>query len=220
MTGSTQSQTLPRRLAPGRIVLASHNPGKLREFDELMAPFGYDVVSAGSLGLPEPEETGTTFEANAELKARAAAEASGLPALADDSGFCVAALDGDPGVYSARWAGPEKDFAMAMRTIEEKLQAAGATAPENRRSSFVAVLCLAWPDGEVAFFRGEVEGTAVWPPRGTGGFGYDPMFLPDGESRTFGEMSAEEKHGWARPDRALSHRARAFADFSARCLEA
>lgn len=209
----------PRRLAPGRIVLASHNPGKLREFDALMAPFGYDVVSAGSLDLPEPEETGTTFEANAELKARAAAEVSGLPALADDSGFCVAALDGDPGVYSARWAGPEKDFAMAMRTIEEKLQAAGATTPESRRSSFVAVLCLAWPDGHVEMFRGEVEGTAVWPPRGSGGFGYDPMFQPDGESRTFGEMSSEEKHGWSRPNAALSHRARAFADFSARCLE-
>lgn len=207
-----------RRLEPGRIVLASHNPGKLREFAELMAPYGYEVVSAGALGLPEPEETGTTFEANAELKARAAAEASGLPALADDSGFCVVALDGAPGVYSARWAGPEKDFAMAMRTIEEKLQAAGALDPADRRSSFVAVLCLAWPDGEIALFRGEVEGTAVWPPRGSGGFGYDPMFQPDGHARTFGEMSAEEKHGQA--GAALSHRARAFADFSARCLEA
>ena len=216
----TDTPSPVRRLEPGRIVLASHNPGKLREFEDLMAPYGYEVVSAGSLGLPEPEETGTTFEANAELKARAAAEASGLPALADDSGFCVVALNGDPGVYSARWAGPEKDFAMAMRTIEEKLHAAGATAPADRRSSFVAVLCLAWPDGEIALFRGEVEGTAVWPPRGSGGFGYDPMFQPDGESRTFGEMSADEKHGWARPDKALSHRARAFADFSARCLEA
>lgn len=212
MTDTPASTQVPRRLAPGRIVLASHNPGKLREFDALMAPFGYDVVSAGSLDLPEPEETGTTFEANAELKARAAAEVSGLPALADDSGFCVAALDGDPGVYSARWAGPEKDFAMAMRTIEEKLQAAGATAPENRRSSFVAVLCLAWPDGHVEMFRGEVDGTAVWPPRGSGGFGYDPMFQPGGESRTFGEMPTAEKQG-------MSHRALAFADFSARCLE-
>jgi XTP/dITP diphosphohydrolase len=212
MTDTPASTQVPRRLAPGRIVLASHNPGKLREFDALMAPFGYDVVSAGSLDLPEPEETGTTFEANAELKARAAAEVSGLPALADDSGFCVAALDGDPGVYSARWAGPEKDFAMAMRTIEEKLQAAGATTPEHRGSSFVAVLCLAWPDGHVETFRGEVEGTAVWPPRGSGGFGYDPMFQPDGESRTFGEMPTAEKQD-------MSHRARAFADFSARCLE-
>jgi XTP/dITP diphosphohydrolase len=209
-----------RRLGPGRLVMASHNKGKLREFSELMAPFGLEVVSAGELGLPEPEETGTTFEANAELKARAATEATGLPALADDSGFCVAALGGAPGIYSARWAGPEKDFAMAMRTIEEKLQAAGALTPEARRASFVAVLCLAWPDGHVELIRGEVEGTAVWPPRGSGGFGYDPIFQPDGHETTFGEMSSEEKHGWSRPDEALSHRARAFLALARECLEA
>lgn len=208
-----------RKLEAGRLVVASHNKGKIREINDLLAPHGYDVVSAGDLDLPEPEETGTTFEANAELKAQAAAKASGLPALADDSGFCVAALNGDPGIYSARWAGPDKDFTMAMRTIEEKLQTAGATSPEDRRCSFVCVLCLAWPDGHSEFFRGEVEGEMVWPPRGTAGFGYDPIFLPDGEDRTFGEMSSEEKHGWSRDGGALSHRARAFQLFSKACLE-
>jgi len=211
--------TASRRLAPGRIVLASHNAGKLREFDELMAPFGFDVVSAGALDLPEPEETGTTFEANAELKARAAADAAGLPALADDSGFCVAALDGAPGIYSARWAGPEKDFAMAMRTVAEKLSAAGVAQADGARASFVAVLCLAWPDGHAEFFRGEVEGEIAWPPRGDGGFGYDPMFRPDGHTRTFAQMTSQEKHGWSRGGAALSHRARAFQAFSAACLE-
>ncbi|MBL6430716.1 MAG: RdgB/HAM1 family non-canonical purine NTP pyrophosphatase [Alphaproteobacteria bacterium] len=216
---SNASETPHRRLEPGRIVIASHNPGKLREIEDLMAPYGFKVVSAGALDLPEPEETGTTFEANAKLKAVAAATASGLPALADDSGFCVAALDGQPGVYSARWGGPEKDFAMAMRTVEEKLQAAGATTDAKRRGSFVAVLCLAWPDGESMFFRGEIEGQIVWPPRGDGGFGYDPMFQPDGHSRTFAEMSPEEKHGQSLDGPALSHRARAFQAFSKACLE-
>ncbi len=197
-----------RRLDPGRLVLASHNAGKLAEFRDLLSPHGYEVVLAGELGLPEPEETGTTFEENAELKSRAAASASGLPALADDSGFCVEALDGAPGVYSARWAGPDKDFAMAMRTVEEKLQAAGATTQDRRRSSFVAVLALSWPDGETRLFRGEVEGTCVWPPRGQNGFGYDPVFQPLGETRTFGEMTMAEK-------KRLSHRARAFAAFKA-----
>lgn len=208
-----------RALDPGRLVLASHNAGKLAEIRTLVEPFGMDVVSAGELGLPEPEETGTTFEANAELKARAAAEAAGLPALADDSGLCVDALGGDPGIYSARWAGPDKDFAMAMRNIEEKLQQAGATTPQARRAQFVAALCLAWPDGHVETFRGEVAGTMVWPPRGAQGFGYDPAFLPDGFDETFGEMSAEEKHGW-KPgqDTALSHRARAFQVFAQACL--
>ena len=209
-----------RQLEPGRLVLASHNKGKLREFSELLSPFGLEVVSAGELNLPEPEETGTTFEANAELKARAAVEATGLPALSDDSGFCVMALDGAPGVYSARWAGPEKDFAMAMRTIEEKLQAAGATDPADRRASFVAVLCLAWPDGHVELIRGEIEGTAVWPPRGQGGFGYDPMFRPDGHETTFGEMSSDEKHGGNDGRPPLSHRARAIAALARECLEA
>ncbi|GGF03209.1 RdgB/HAM1 family non-canonical purine NTP pyrophosphatase [Stappia taiwanensis] len=207
------------KLEPGRVVVASHNAGKIREFRELMAPYGFDVVSAGELDLPEPEETGLTFEANAELKAKAAATASGLPALADDSGFCVFALNGDPGIYSARWAGPEKDFAMAMRTVEEKLHQAGAISPEDRRGSFVAVLCLAWPDGRSTLFRGEIEGQIVWPPRGTEGFGYDPMFQPDGESLTFGEMTSEQKHGRPEEGEALSHRARAFAAFSRACLE-
>jgi XTP/dITP diphosphohydrolase len=173
-----------RKLEPGKLVVASHNKGKLREINELLQPYGFEVVSAGDLGLPEPEETGTTFEANAEIKAVASATAANLPALADDSGFCVAELNGDPGIYSARWAGPDKDFAMAMRTVEEKLQSAGATTPERRRGSFVAVLCLAWPDGHKEFFRGEVEGQIVWPPRGTQGFGYDPVFQPDGHERT------------------------------------
>lgn len=209
-----------RKLEPGKLVVASHNKGKIREINDLLAPYGFDVVSAGGLGLPEPDETGTTFEANAALKAHAAAKASGFPALADDSGFCVAALDGDPGIYSARWAGPDKDFAMAMRTIEEKLQSTGATSDENRRGSFVAVLCLAWPDGHEEMFRGEVEGQVVWPPRGLEGFGYDPMFQPDGHGRTFGEMSPQEKHGWSKDTPALSHRARAFEKFAAGCLEA
>jgi XTP/dITP diphosphohydrolase len=208
-----------RKLEPGRLVVASHNKGKIREINDLLAPYGFDVVSAGDLDLPEPEETGTTFEANAELKAMAAAEASGLPSLADDSGFCVAALDGDPGIYSARWAGPDKDFAMAMRNIEEKLQQKGATAPDQRRGSFVAVLCLAWPDGHKEFFRGEAHGQIVWPPRGEQGFGYDPVFQPDGHERTFGEMTSDEKHGWSKTGPALSHRARAFQLFSKACLE-
>ena len=209
-----------RKLTGGRLVVATHNKGKLAEIEALVAPFGLDAVSAGALGLDEPEETGTTFEANAEIKARAAAEASGLPALADDSGLCVEALDGEPGIYSARWAGPDKDFGRAMRNVEELLQVRGATTPEARRAYFVAALCLAFPDGHVETFRGEVHGTLVWPPRGDQGFGYDPMFKPDGYDITFGEMPADEKHGWTRggPD-GLSHRARAFAIFSRACLE-
>jgi XTP/dITP diphosphohydrolase len=208
-----------RKLEPGRLVVASHNKGKIREINELLAPYGFDVVSAGDLDLPEPEETGLTFEANAELKAVAAATASGLPSLADDSGFCAEALDGDPGIYSARWAGPDKDFSMAMRNVEELLQQKGATTPDKRRGSFVAVLCLAWPDGHQEFFRGEVEGQIVWPPRGEKGFGYDPIFQPDGHEQTFGEMTSDEKHGWSRETQALSHRARAFQLFSKACLE-
>jgi XTP/dITP diphosphohydrolase len=200
---------MTRDLRPGEtLVMATHNAGKLREIETLVAPYGMSVVSAGALGLPEPEETGTTFEANAALKARAAATASGLPALADDSGLAVDALNGDPGVYSARWAGPDKDFDAAMRTIEDKLQALGATEPGQRKAHFVAVLALAFPDDDCELFRGEVHGSLVYPPRGPNGFGYDPMFVPDGADRTFGEMPPEQKH-------TMSHRARAFASFAA-----
>lgn len=207
------------KLAPGPLVVASHNPGKVREINDLIGPFGFDVKSAAELGLAEPEETGTTFEENAILKARAAADATGLIALADDSGLAVTALSGAPGIYSARWAGPEKDFSAAMRKVEELLLASGGTTPETRGGAFVAVLALAFPDGRTETFRGEVEGTLVWPPRGDLGFGYDPMFLPEGHERTFGEMSAEEKHGWRPGDEtALSHRARAFRLFARDCL--
>jgi XTP/dITP diphosphohydrolase len=197
---------MSRRFAGGDLVIASHNPGKVREIDELLRPFKATAVSAGTLGLPEPEETGTTFEANAELKALAAARGSGKPALADDSGLCVVALGGDPGIYSARWAGPAKDFAMAMRKVEDEL--AGKT---DRRAFFVAALSLAWPDGHVETFRGEVHGTLVWPPRGTRGFGYDPMFLPTGRTLTFGEMDPDAKH-------AISHRAVAFRKLIEACF--
>lgn len=196
---------------PDTVVVASHNAGKVREIRDLLEPLGCTIVSAQELDLPEPEEDGETFEENAVIKARAAANASGLPALSDDSGLCVDALDGKPGIHSARWAGPDKDFALAMRNIEEALQAARADTPERRGARFVAVLCLAFPDGETHLFRGEIEGRMVWPPRGDQGFGYDPVFLPEGHQRTFGEMSAQEKHGWRRGSAvALSHRARAF----------
>lgn len=204
-----------RRLRPGdRLVIASHNPGKVRELADLIRPFGLDAVAAAELRLSEPEETGVTFEDNALIKARAAAAASGLPALADDSGLCVDAIGGQPGVLSARWAGPDRNFARAMRNIEEQLQQSGAVAPEQRTARFVAVLALAWSDGEARTWRGEIEGTMVWPPRGEHGFGYDPVFLPEGHDRTFGEMTAEEKHGWNPPLPPLSHRARAFALFA------
>ena len=190
--------TAPRRLAAGRLVIASHNPGKLREIAELVVPFGMAVVSAGELGLPEPEETGTTFVANAELKARAAAEGAQLPALADDSGLVVPALDGQPGIYSARWAGPDKDFRIGMERVEREL-----AGKADRSAYFVCVLSLAWPDGHCESFEGRVDGTLVWPPRGERGFGYDPMFLPEGLDQTFGEIEPATKHG-------MSHRARAF----------
>ncbi|MEM8837041.1 MAG: RdgB/HAM1 family non-canonical purine NTP pyrophosphatase [Pseudomonadota bacterium] len=214
---------MARRLTGGTLVVASHNQGKVREINDLIAPFGLEAKSASELDLPEPEETGTTYEANALLKAEAAAKATGLPSLSDDSGFAVDALDGDPGVYSARWAGPDKDFGRAMRNVEEKLEQAGATDPDARRARFIAVLCLAFPDGHHEMFRGEVEGLAVWPPRGDKGFGYDPMFLPDGHERTFGEMTADEKHGWkpafmGETVAPLSHRARAFKMFAEACL--
>lgn len=201
-----------------KIVVASHNEGKLREFADLMAPFGFEAKSAKEYGLPEPDETGTTFEENAYIKAFAAAQATGLPALSDDSGLVVDALDGQPGVYTANWAEkPEggRDFMMAMRKTEDLLQAKGATSPKDRTGRFVAVICLAQPEGSAEYFRGEAEGTLIWPPRGTKGFGYDPVFLPIGFSQTFGEMTAEEKHGW-KPGQptALSHRARAFQKFA------
>jgi XTP/dITP diphosphohydrolase len=209
-----------RRLE-GRVVIATHNPGKLVEMRELLAPYGIDAVSAAELNLPEPEETGKTFAANARIKAQAAANASGLTAFADDSGLAVDALGGAPGIYSARWGGAEKDFRLAMNRVQTELVAKGATAPERRRAQFVAALCLAWPDGHVEEFEATVEGTIVWPPRGTLGFGYDPLFKPDGHDRTFGEMSAEEKHGWKPGDaEALSHRARAFKLFAETCLGA
>lgn len=190
-----------------RLVLASHNPGKLAELVELLRPFGIDAASAGALGLPEPPEDAPDFAGNAHIKALAAAQASGLPALADDSGFCVAALGGAPGIYSARWAGPAKDFAGAMARVNREM---GQST--DRRAWFVAALCLAWPDGHTETFVGRVYGTATWPPRGTHGFGYDPMFVPAGCTTTFGEMTAAEKH-------ALSHRARAFSQLIAACLK-
>jgi XTP/dITP diphosphohydrolase len=208
---------MARRLS-GRVVIATHNPGKLREMRELFAPYGIETVSAGDLGLPEPDETGTSFGENARVKADAAAQAAKLPAIADDSGLVVDALGGAPGIHSARWAGPDKDFARAMRVIEEKLAAAHATTQERRRAAFVSALTLAWPDGHAETFEGRIEGTLIWPPRGTHGFGYDPMFLPDGHARTFGEMSAEEKHGLPPRGRGLSHRARAFLVLAEHCL--
>lgn len=192
---------MSRKLSPGRLVIASHNAGKVREINELLGPYGMEPVSAGALGLPEPEETGTTFIANAELKALASATASVLPALADDSGLCVSALGGDPGIYSARWAGESKDFALAMRKVQEALEAQGPDAP--RDAHFICALSLAWPDGHVESFEGRVDGHIVWPPRGEKGFGYDPIFIPEGHSITFAEMDPAAKH-------AMSHRADAF----------
>jgi len=195
---------LARRFAGGRLVVASHNPGKLREFQELLAPYRVEIVPAAALGLPEPEETGATFAENARLKAHAATDASGLPALADDSGITVAGLDGWPGVRSARWAGPGGDFDKAMARVRTELIARfGTWELADRRAAFVAALCLAWPDGGEELVEGRTEGALVDPPRGAGGFGYDPMFVPKGERRTFAEMTPEEKH-------AQSHRGRAL----------
>ena len=200
-----------------RLVIATHNAGKLREMGELLAPYGIDTVSAGDLGLPEPEETGTTFVANALIKAEAAAAAAKLPALADDSGLCVDGLGGDPGIYSARWAGPSKDFDAAMARIAALLDDKGI-APGERRAHFVAALALVWPDGARETVEGKVFGRIV-PPRGSLGFGYDPLFLPDGHDRTFGEMASDEKHGIpADGSTALSHRARAFQKLAGRCF--
>jgi XTP/dITP diphosphohydrolase len=206
-----------RRKLTGRLVAATHNAGKLREFRELLDPWRIALVSAGDLSLPEPEETGDTFEANAKLKAFAAARAAKMPALADDSGLCVEALDGAPGIYSARWAGGSKDFSAAMARVERELLAKNALEPW--RAHFISALALAWPDDHVEYFEGRVDGRLVFPPRGANGFGYDPIFLPDGHSRGFGEMSAEEKHGIpADGSLALSHRARAFQMLARACL--
>ena len=197
---------MARRFSGGRLVIASHNPGKVVEIGTLLAPFRIETIGAGALGLPEPEETGVTFEENAELKARRAAAASGLTALADDSGLVVPALGGAPGIYSARWAGPTKDFGIAMERVQRGL------AEKDRSAHFVAVLSLAWPDGHIASFRGEVYGRLTWPPRGTRGFGYDPIFIPDGHDQTFGELDPARKY-------TLSHRARAFEKLVAACFE-
>lgn len=196
------------KLKPGRIVTATHNPGKVRELKALLAPLGFDVVSALELGLPEPDETGSTFAENAILKARASSEAAGLPALADDSGLAVDALGGDPGIYSARWGGPDRDFHLAMTKVNDALERAQT---DERRAQFVCALCLSVPSGEVQVFEGVVRGRLVWPPRGEKGFGYDPMFIADGYHETFGEMDPDEKH-------AISHRADAFAKLKAALL--
>ena len=192
-------------LAGETLVIASHNPGKVREIEELLEPYDVTVVSAGALGLPEPEETGAGFAENAALKARAAARGAGLSALADDSGLAVQALGGEPGIRSARWAGPDKDFGLAMARVERELAVARArNGTDERGAAFVCALCLAWPDGSERNFEGRVEGRVVWPPRGSRGFGYDPIFIPEGFDITFGEMEPGEKHR-------ISHRARAFA---------
>lgn len=206
-----------------RLLIATHNGGKLAEFRDLLAPFGLELVSAGELGLPEPEETGTTFIENARVKAHAAARAANLIALADDSGLCVDALGGDPGVYTADWAGSSanagRDYMVGMQRVEDALIAAGATAPDQRQGSFNATLCLALPDGRDAIFEGKAEGTLVWPPRGGKGFGFDPVFQPKGYDITFGEMPPKDKHSWSHGKIGLSHRARAFAKFVEASLE-
>lgn len=204
---TNRSPTPPRRLVSGQLVVASHNPGKRREIEALVAPFGFTVTSVAQLGLPEPDETGHTFVENAILKARAAADGSGLVSLADDSGLSVAALGGEPGIYSARWAGPDKDFAQAMDRINTLL---GETS--DRRATFVCALALAWPDGHVESFEGVISGTLCWPPLGENGFGYDPFFVPEGHQLTFGQMDPDAKH-------AISHRADAFRQLVAACLQ-
>ncbi len=207
-----------RRIS-GKLVIATHNPGKLAEMRELLTPHGVEVVSAGELGLDEPEETGDDFRSNAAIKAIAAAKAARFPAFADDSGLVVDALDSAPGIYSARWAGPTKDFTAAMTRIERLLQERAATTPDSRRAHFVSALCVAWPDGHLEEVEARADGTLVWPPRGTAGFGYDPMFQPDGHGRTFGEMTSIEKHGLPPLGLGLSHLARAFVKLAEICLD-
>ena len=213
---ATAGRPVAHRRVSGQLLIATHNPGKLAEMRELTEGYGINAVSAGELGLAEPEETGTTFAENARIKAKAAAAASGMPAFADDSGLVVDALGGQPGIHSARWAGPDKDFGRAMEKVERALRECNAP---TRRAHFIAALCLAWPDGHVEEFEGKVDGTLVWPPRGDKGFGYDPMFLPEGSDRTFGEISREEKHSLPPKGRGLSHRARAFLKLAEACLE-
>src|SRR6202042_1066024 len=210
---------MPHRRITGQIVIATHNPGKLAEMRELLAPYGIEAVSAGELGLGNPDETGTPFQANARIKAVAAAQAAKLAAFADDSGLVVDALDGAPGIYSARWAGPSKDFNGAMTRIERLLQERGATTPDQRKAHFVSALCVAWPDDHVEEVEARADGTLVWPPRGSAGFGYDPAFLPDGHTRTFGEMTSIEKHGLPPLGLGLSTRARAPAQLAGICSE-
>jgi XTP/dITP diphosphohydrolase len=219
----TGSKAAAHRTLFGKVVIATHNAGKLAEMRELLAPYGVEAVSAGELGLPEPDETGHMFAENAAIKAHAAARASGLPALADDSGICVDALDGAPGLFSANWAQKTevspKDFAPARARVERELQLRGAATPEKRGAHFVSALVIAWPDGHQELFEGRVFGQIVWPERGALGFGYDAIFLPDGEMRTFGEMSSTQKHGIpADGSTALSHRARGFQLLAAACL--
>ena len=210
---------MKHRLLTGKVVIATHNQGKLREMRELMAPYGIELVSAGELGLPEPVEDGMMFSENAAIKANAATKASGLPALSDDSGICIDALDGAPGLFSANWAGPDKNFVHALSRVQMELAKRGATTPEQRRAHFVSALVIAWPDGHEDLFEGRVFGEIVEAPRGAGGFGYDPIFRPDGHTKTFGEMSAAEKHGIpADGSPGLSHRARAFAELATACL--
>jgi len=205
----------PHRQITGELVIATHNPGKLAELRDLLAPFGIAAVSAGELGLAEPKETGTSFRDNARIKALAAAAAAQRAAFADDSGLAVDALGGAPGIHSARWAGPAKDFGAAMQRIERELSAQGDV---QRTAHFACALCLAWPDQHLEEFAGRVDGVLVWPPRGTAGFGYDPMFLPDGHGRTFGEMTSAEKHSVPPRGGGLSHRARAFRQLAEACL--
>jgi XTP/dITP diphosphohydrolase len=207
------------RRIEGKLVIATHNPGKLAEMRELLAPHGIEAVAAGALGLDEPQETGKTFSANARIKAVAAAKAAGLPAFADDSGIVVDALDGAPGIYSARWAGPNKDFNDAMSRVERLLQERGAATPAKRSAHFVSALCVAWPDDHLEEVEARIDGTLIWPPRGTAGFGYDPMFQPEGHTRTFGEMTSVEKHGMPPLGLGLSHRARAFVKLAEICLD-
>jgi XTP/dITP diphosphohydrolase len=207
------------RRIKGKLVIATHNPGKLAEMRELLAPHGVAAISAGELGLPEPDETGETFRANARIKAIAAAKSAQLPAFADDSGLAVDALGGAPGIFSARWAGPNKDFTHAMTRVERLLRERGASQPSQRTAHFVSALCVAWPDDHLEEVEARADGSLVWPPRGTTGFGYDPMFMPDGYSRTFGEMTAIEKHGLPPLGLGLSHRARAFVKLAEICLD-
>jgi XTP/dITP diphosphohydrolase len=207
------------RRITGKLVIATHNPGKLAEMRQLLAPHGVEAVSSGDLSLGEPDETGDSFRANARIKALAAAKEAELPAFADDSGLVVDVLDGAPGILSARWAGSNKDFTAAMTRIERLLAERGATTPSQRKAHFVSALCVAWPDGHLEEVEARADGTLVWPPRGAEGFGYDPMFMPDGHARTFGEMTSIEKHGLPPLGLGLSHRARAFVKLAEICLD-